>query len=162
FGLAAISGVGIPLSKELPRPTLPLGTNRVKNHVPVGRITDVLLNPGQQIDYNGRTITFPDIQLIYSVGGNPFHHNTNFKRFVRAWRKPEVVIVHEAWWAPGAKFADIVLPATTTLERNDIQASELSRFYAAMRKVVEPVGQSRNDFDIFAELAERLGFGVAY
>ena len=162
FGLAAIAGVGTSLPKNLPRPTLPLGPNPVTQHVPVGRISDVLLHPGRELDYDGRTIRFPDIRLIYSVGGNPFHHNTNLNRFLEAWRRPEVVIVHEPWWTPAAKFADIVLPATTTLERNDIQAAELSRFYAVMRKVIDPVDLARNDFDIFAELSDRLGFRRAY
>src|SRR6202035_2949711 len=102
------------------------------------------------------------MRLIYSVGGNPFHHNTNINRFLEGWQRPETIIVHEPWWSPPAKFADIVLPATTTLERNDIQASELSRFYVAMHKAIDPVGSSRNDFDIFAELAGRLGFGEPY
>ncbi len=162
FGIGAISGVGMPLQLNLPRPTLPLGPNPVKNHIPVGRVADVLLRPGETLEYNGTLLRFPDIRLVYSVGGNPFHHNTNLNRFLRAWQKPEVVIVHEPWWNPAAKFADIVLPATTTFERNDIQAAEMSRFYVAMRQVVPPVGQSRNDFDIFAELSDRLGFGQAY
>jgi biotin/methionine sulfoxide reductase len=162
FGLAAIVGIGVPLPPNLPRPTLPLGTNAIKNHVPVGRIADMLLRPGEELPYNGRVIRFPDIRLIYSVGGNPFHHNTNLNRFVEAWQRPEAVFVHEPFWSPAAKFSDIVLPATTTLERNDIQAADLSRFYVAMRKAIEPVAQSRNDFHIFAELSERLGFGDAY
>jgi biotin/methionine sulfoxide reductase len=162
IGLGSVAGIAGSLFGNIPRPTLPLGVNSVSEHVPVGRISDMLLNPGAELAYNGRTIRFPDIRLIYSAGGNPFHHNANLNRFLQAWQKPEVVIVHEPWWGPAAKFADIVLPATTTLERNDIQASELSRFYIAMHKVIEPVGQSRNDFDIFAELADRLGFGEAY
>jgi biotin/methionine sulfoxide reductase len=162
LGLGAINGVAIPQPTSLPRPTLPLGPNAVTNHVPVGRVTDMLLNPGAELEYNGQTIRFPDIKLVYSVGGNPFHHNTNLNRFLQAWQRPEIVIVHEPWWGPPAKFSDIVLPATTTLERNDIQASELSRFYVAMHKVVDPIGKSRNDFDIFSELAQRLGFGDAY
>ena len=39
---------------------------------------------------------------------------------VQAWRRPETIIVHELCWTPTARHADIVLPATTTLERNDI------------------------------------------
>ena len=162
FGLAATSGVAVPLPAGIPRPTLPLGGNPVMERVPVGCVTDMLLKPGCEIDYNGRTIRFPDIKLVYSVGGNPFHHNTNLNRFLRAWQRPDTVIVHEPWWNPAAKFADIVLPATTTLERNDIQASDLSRFCVAMYKVIDPVAKSRNDIDIFAELADRLGFGDAY
>jgi biotin/methionine sulfoxide reductase len=162
LGLGATAGTGLPLPPNVPRPTLPLGPNRITNHVPAGRVTDMLLNPGREIQYNGRVLRFPDIRLIYCIGGNPFHHNTNLNRFLKAWQRPEVVIVHEPFWNPPAKFADIVLPATTTLERNDIQAADMSRFYVAMRKALNPVGQSRNDFDIFSELADRLGFGAAY
>jgi biotin/methionine sulfoxide reductase len=162
LGLAAVTGIATALPPNMPRPTFPLGPNAVSNHVPVGQITDMLLNPGREIQYNGKTIQYPDIKLIYSAGGNPFHHNTNLNRFVKAWQRPDTVIVHEQFWCPAAKFADIVLPATTTLERNDIQAAELSRFYIAMQKAIDPVGKSRNDFDIFNELAERLGFGSEY
>lgn len=162
FGLAATSGMATPLPTGIPRPALPTGANPVTGHVPVGCVSEMLLNPGAEVDYNGRTIRFPDIKLIYSVGGNPFHHNTNLNRFLQAWQRPDTVIAHEPWWSPVAKFADIVLPATTTLERNDIQASDLSRFCVAMYKVIDPVAKSRNDIDIFAELADRLGFREAY
>jgi biotin/methionine sulfoxide reductase len=162
LGLAATSGIGTPCPRDIPRPTLPLGPNAVKTHVPVGRVAEMLLNPGSELPYNGKVIRLPDIRLIYSVGGNPFHHNANLNRFLAAWQRPETVIVHEPWWSPPARFADIVLPATTTLERNDIQASDLSRYYIAMHKVIEPVGQARNDFDVFAELADRMDFHNAY
>ena len=162
FGLAAESGIGMPRPSNIPRPTLPLGPNPVKVHIPVGRIAEMLLHPGSDLPYNGGTIRMPHIRLIYSTGGNPFHHNTNLNRFMRAWQTPETIIVNEPWWTPPAKFADIVLPATTTMERNDIQASDFSRFFVAMKQVIPPVGQSRNDIDIFAELAQRLGFGATY
>ncbi|TCK33387.1 biotin/methionine sulfoxide reductase [Paraburkholderia sp. BL8N3] len=162
LGFAAVSGIALQRPKDIPRPTLPLGLNPVRSFVPVGRVADMLLHPGERLDYNGATICLPDIKLIYSVGGNPFHHNGNLNRFVRAWRTPDLVIVHEPWWNPPAKYADIVLPATTTMERNDILASELQRHYIAMHQVIPPVAQSRNDFDVFAELSERMGFGEAY
>ena len=112
FGIAAESGIAMPRPSNIPRPTLPLGPNPVKVHIPVGRVSDMLLHPGSDLPQNGRTIRMPDIRLIYSTGGNPFHHNTNLNRFMRAWQKPETIIVHEPWWSPPAKFADIVLPAT--------------------------------------------------
>ena len=162
LGLAATSGIATSCPPDIPRPTLPLGPNPINISVPVGRVADMLLHPGDQLQYNGKTLQFPDIKLIYSVGGNPFHHNANLNRFVEAWRKPDTIIVHEPWWTPPARFADIVLPATTTMERNDILASEYNRFYIAMHKVIEPVGLSRNDFDVFAELSGRLGMQDAY
>jgi biotin/methionine sulfoxide reductase len=162
LGLAATSGIAMPCPRDIPRPTLPLGPNSIKTHVPVGRVSEMLLNPGAELQYNGKVLRLPDIKLIYSAGGNPFHHNANLNRFLKGWQQPETIVVHEPWWTPPARFADIVVPATTTMERNDIQASELSRFYIAMHKVIEPVGQSRNDFDVFAELSARLGFHDAY
>ena len=162
LGFGATSGIAAPRPASIPRPKLPLGKNPVTTHVPVACVTDMLLNPGKVIDYNGRTLRYPDIKLIYSVGGNPFHHASDLNAFLAGWQRPDTIIVHEPWWTPAARHADIVLPATTTMERNDILAAELDRHYIAMRRVIEPVGQARNDIDIFAELAERLGFGKAY
>jgi anaerobic selenocysteine-containing dehydrogenase len=66
---------------------------------------------------------------------------------------PETIIVHEPWWTA----ADIVLPATTSLERNDLGGAPRDRFVIAMHKAIEPVGNARNDFDIFLDLSRRLG-----
>ena len=162
LGFGAVNGIMVPRVAGMPRPTLPLGPNAIKSFVPVGRVADMLLCPGEQIDCFGQVITLPDIKLIYSIGGNPFHHNANLNHFLEAWQRPDTIIVHEPWWSPPAKHADIVLPATTTMERNDILAHENSRYWIAMRKVIEPVGQARNDFDILANIAYRLGFGEAY
>lgn len=162
LGFGAVNGITAPRVENMPRPTLALGTNPVKTYVPVGRVADMLLHPGSRIDCFGARITLPEIRLVYSIGGNPFHHNCNLNRFLRAWQRPDTVIVHEPWWNPASRHADIVLPATTTMERNDILAHENSPYWIAMRQVIEPVGQARNDFDILADLAGRLGFGQAY
>ena len=162
LGFGAINGTTRPHHEDLPRPTLPLGPNPIKAYVPVGRVADMLLRPGETIEYDGKTITYPEIRLLYSIGGNPFHHNGNLNRFLEAWQRPDTVIVHEPWWNPPAKHADIVLPATTTMERNDILAQEYTPFWIAMKQVIEPVGGARNDFDVMANLANRLGFGHAY
>ncbi|HJP76088.1 MAG TPA: molybdopterin-dependent oxidoreductase [Pseudonocardiaceae bacterium] len=162
LGFGATSGINLDRPAGIPRPTLPLGPNPVATRIPVGRVTDLLLNPGGTLPHNGTTIELPRTELVYSAGGNPFHHNLNLNRFVEGWRRPGTVIVHEPWWTPPAKYADIVLPSTTTLERNDIQAADHSKFWIAMHQVVPPYRGARNDFDIFAELADRLGFGPEY
>src|SRR5690606_16532036 len=83
-------------------------------------------------------------------------------RFLRAWQRPETIIVHEPWWTPAARRADIVLPVTTSLERNDIGAAPNERFFVAMHGAVPPIGQARNEYDIYADLAGRLGFREAF
>src|SRR4029077_17543530 len=137
---------------------LPQGQNRVTVKTPVARIADLLLEPGRQIDYDGQRITFPDVLLVYWGGGNPFHHHQDLNRLARAWRLPETVIVHESWWNPVARFADIVFPAATALERNDMAAGWADSWISAMHRAVAPPGEVRTDYETLCGLAERLGF----
>ena len=74
----------------------------------------------------------------------------------KLWEKLETVIVHEPFWTPLARHADIVLPATVALERNDLGASPRDDYLIAMRQAAKPHGLSWNDHNIFATLAERL------
>jgi biotin/methionine sulfoxide reductase len=137
--------------------TFSKGRNPTQFAIPVARIADMLLNPGATIPYDGSEITYPDIQLIYWAGGNPFHHHQDLNRLVRAWRKPSTVIVNEPWWTPTAQWADIVFPATTALERNDICASSHDPYAHVMQQAIPPHGEARSDHEIFAGLAQRLG-----
>ena len=156
FGYGSMEGVGNSRS-DAPIPTLHLGHNPVRSFIPVARIADMLLNPGQPFQYNGRDMIYPEIRLVYWCGGNPLHHHQDLNRLVLAWRQPETIIVHEPWWTAAARHADIVLPSTTTLERNDIGAGPRDRFIIAMKQVIEPNGEARDDFAIFSELAQRFG-----
>lgn len=138
------------------------GINAVEEFIPVARIADMLLGPGEAFDYNGKRYTYPDIHLIYWAGGNVFHHHQDLNRLLRAWQKPETIIVHEPWWTPMAKHADIVLPVTTPLERNDLVSTPRDGFLLANKQALTPVGESRSDYDILAAVAERLGFGEGF
>lgn len=161
FGYGADNGTGNP-AMRVAAPTLPVPPNPINRFIPVARIADMLLHPGKTIDFDGQRITYPDTRLVYWAGGNPYHHHQDLNRLVEAWQHPETIVVHEPWWTPTARRADIVLPATTTLERNDIQASSSDRFLVAMHKAIEPTGGSRNDHDIFVGLAQRLGFAQVF
>jgi biotin/methionine sulfoxide reductase len=161
FGYGSMHGYGNPTTR-FAVPTLPTFGNPTNSVIPVARIADMLLHPGGEYQFNGQDKTYPDIHLVYWCGGNPFHHHQDLNRLLRAWRKPDTIIVQEIWWTATARHADIVLPATSTLERNDIGASSRDRFIMAMQKAIEPVGEARNDFDIFHALANRLGFAEAF
>jgi biotin/methionine sulfoxide reductase len=157
FGYGSINGMGTP-RHELATPALSAGHNPAASAIPVARITDMLENPGGAYDYNGQHRTYPDTRMIFWAGGNPFHHHQDLNRLLRAWSRPDTIVVSEPWWTTLARHADIVFPATTTMERNDIAASSRDRFILAMHQVVKPQAQARNDFDIFADLAEASGF----
>lgn len=138
-------------------PVLPQGQNPVNCSIPVARIADMLERPGEHYDFDGQRGAYPDIRLVYWAGGNPFHHHQDLNRLLRAWRVPETIIVNEQYWNASAKRADIVLPATTMLERDDIGSSSRDRFMIAMKRALPPVGEARDDYEIFSRLAERLG-----
>jgi biotin/methionine sulfoxide reductase len=140
-------------------PTLPQGSNAVSDFIPVARFSDMMLHPGERFAYNGADRVYPDIRLVYWAGGNPFHHHQDLNRLRLAWRKPETVIFHEQFWTPAAKMADIVLPATTGLERDDIGYGTREPYLIAMKKAREPVGEARDDYEIFQAIARRMGAG---
>jgi len=156
FGHGSINGVGVP-RLNVPSPEMRMGVNPAQRAIPVARLTDMLEQPGAEYEFNGRRERYPDIRLVYWAGGNPFHHHQDLNRLRRAWRKPETVVVHESWWTPTARHADIVLPATTPFERNDIGGGARDSYIFAMQQAIAPVGESRNDFDIFSALAARNG-----
>lgn len=138
-------------------PALPQGTNGVKAFIPVARIADMLLAPGTPFDYNGQRHTYPHIRLAYWAGGNPFHHHQDLQRLARAFRTLDTFVVHESAWTATARHADIVLPSTLTLEREDIAGTPTDPLLVAMHRIAPPVGQARDDYDIFCDLAQRLG-----
>ncbi|MBB4302804.1 biotin/methionine sulfoxide reductase [Rhodobium orientis] len=161
FGYASVNGIGNPVPK-LSFPSLPQLDNPVADYIPVARIADALLHPGEPYAFNGMDRRYPDLRLVYWAGGNPFHHHQDLNRLRRAWQKPGAVIVNDSWWNPLARHADIVFPTTTTLERNDLAASSRDRFVAASHKVAEPAGEARDDYAIFSALAARLGAADAF
>jgi biotin/methionine sulfoxide reductase len=161
FGYSSTNGVGRP-DLGFRWPSLPQHTNPVRTFIPVARVTDMLLGPGSPFDFNGQSLTYPDIRMVYWAGGNPFHHHQDLNRLVAAWQRPETVIVHEPYWTATAKHADIVLPITTTLEREDFAVANRENFVVAMKRVIAPVGEARDDYEVFAALASRLGIEAAF
>jgi len=108
----------------------------------------------------GRAGGYPaDIKLIYSAAGDLFNQLPNVAKTVAAVSGVEFMVVHDHFITPTARYADIVLPATTFWERNDVHTpwAGAGHYVIFMRQAIPPVGECRNDFDICAELARRLG-----
>ncbi len=160
YGYGCIHNYGFSGRRLLPfkAGALPQGNNPVKTTIPVARIADMLLNPGEQYPFNGQQQTYPDIKLVYWGGGNPYHHHQDLNRLRRAWAKPETIIVNEPYWTATARYADIVFPATTALEREDFSRGTSEMTMAPMHQVQLPYAESRHDFQILSDLANRLGF----
>ena len=161
FGYGSLSAVG--RTQRIVRwPSFPQGTNPIKDFIPVARLTDMLLSPGKTYRYNGETRLYPDIRLVYWAGGNPFHHQQDLNRFSDAWTRPETVVVHDHSWTSTARRADIVLPTTTPLERDDIMLNRRDPSLIYMSRVFEPLGEARDDHAIFRDLANRMDVGPEF
>ena len=158
FGYAAENKVGVSgFSASLAR--FAQGLNPVSSFIPVARISDMLLNPNSRFSYNGRDYSYPDIKLIYWVGGNPFHHHQDLGRLDAAWQRPQTIICNEIYWTATARRCDIVLPVASSLERNDIGGSPAESSLLAMKQACSPVGEARSDYEVFSGIANRLGVG---
>lgn len=156
YALGAMGHTGRRVN-AVPIPTMPQGSNPVSDFIPVARIVDMLLNPRGSFEYNGLNLQYPDIKLVYWAGGNPFHHHQDIHRLRQAFARPDTIVVHELAWTAMARSADIVLPATMTLERDDIGAAATDPRLIVMHQVAPPIGEARDDFAILSELAARLG-----
>lgn len=155
-GYGSIGDVG-HTAPTAPRPTLPQGRNPVQSFIPVARVADMLLKPGEPFDYDGHRHTYPDARVVYWAGGNPFHHHQDLNRLREAITRPDTIVVHEPYWTGMARHADVVLPVTIALERDDIGSGRGDTHIVPMRRAIPAYGEARDDYEVFRGLARRLG-----
>ncbi len=148
---------GMPQSGKPTPAGLSQGKNFVTEYiVPASRITEALENPGAEVVYNGNLRKYPDVHMIYNAGNNFMSHQQDTNRLIKALQKVQTIVSQDVWWTAATRWADIVLPASSPLERDDMSVGGTysnDRIYA-MKKMIEPVGESRSDFDIFAGIAD--------
>jgi predicted molibdopterin-dependent oxidoreductase YjgC len=96
------------------------------------------------------------IKALYIVGENPILSDPNAKHIEEALKKLEFLIVQDLFVTETAKFADVILPSASFAEK-DGTFTNTERRVQLVRKVVEPLGQSRPDWQIVTEVAKSLG-----
>ena len=150
------------MERPFPWGAFPQGDNPVPDFIPVAMISEMLLNAGKPYQYLGKKRTFPDARLVWWAGGNPFHHHQDLNRLHAAFQTPETVIVNEINWTATARHADIVLPVAAPQERLDFGAGKSDNALIPMPPAVPPAGEARVEFEIYADLEERLGNGAGF
>ncbi len=102
-----------------------------------------------------------EIKAIYNCGSNHLNQGSDIRKNIRAFEKVEFVVTQDLFITPTARYSDIVLPVATFLEREDVTLpADNFLFYSA--KAIDPLPDTKTDYDIFCNLSERLGFGEAY
>ena len=129
--------------------------NPTQARVPEYRWPDVVLE--------GRRGGYPsNIKAIYNVGGNYLVQGSDVRKNVRAFDAVEFAVCHDRFLTPTARACDVVLPTTTFLERDDVVFPEGGNYLLFSNRAVAPLPEARDDYEIFCELAERLGFREAF
>jgi anaerobic dimethyl sulfoxide reductase subunit A len=100
-----------------------------------------------------------DIKMIYSANGDLFNQCPNATKISRSLDGVEFIVVQDHFLTPTARHADIVLPATTFWERNDVHTpwAWAGHYAIYMKQAIAPMYECRNDLDIFSDLAARVG-----
>jgi DmsA/YnfE family anaerobic dimethyl sulfoxide reductase A subunit len=132
--------------------SLPTGKNPIEAKVSSPLLADLLAR--------GKAGGYPaDIRMIYSSGGDLFNQCPNAGKIVASLDKVEFIVAQDHFLTPTARFADIVLPATTFWERNDVHTpwAGAGHYAIYMRQAIEPMYECRNDIDIFDALSRRVG-----
>ena len=115
---------------------------------------------------------YPEVRMFYRYGGSFMGTMADTSKWVRMYQSPklEFVVNQDCWQGGETNFADIILPACTSLERDDIgewgtaggytqHASSgcNHRVIVRLQKCIDPLYESKSDYEIFSRLAARLG-----
>ncbi len=127
------------------------GTNPSSARIHNTKIYDAILR--------GRKGGYPtDVKLAYVAGSNCLNQHPNTRRGAEALKALDFMVVHEQFMTATAKFADIVLPVNTFMERSDIAPPWLGApYYIYLNKTVDSMYESKSDLDICRELSVKLG-----
>jgi molybdopterin guanine dinucleotide-containing S/N-oxide reductase-like protein len=153
-------------------------------------LPDAILNPpvhwrgegfcAHYLEQQFKPYTYPapncsEVKMLYRYGGSFIGTMTDTNKWVQMYQSPklEFVVNQDCWWNTETRFADIILPACTNLERDDIVEFGNSgskggyiphdssgcnyRIIVRQQKCIEPLFESKSDYEIFTLIADRLG-----
>ncbi|MDG6907852.1 MAG: molybdopterin-dependent oxidoreductase, partial [Nitrososphaerota archaeon] len=133
--------------------------------------------PSAGMDLEFQKWTFPmpgysKIHCIYALGTGPMHEQAELGRFVQIYQSPSIedMFIQAPWFETDATYADIYLPVTTPFEREDLAEYGKASFrdqaiteYRGdwrvaihMPKIIEPLFQSQNDYEIYCQVAQKI------
>ena len=167
-----------------------ISMNSVTQKIPRLRIPEAILEgrtegyptDGRSIEGQFQRYSYPapghaPVRMLYKYGGSHFGTTMQSGRLVDALRSPQLeFVLNQSIWNEGeALYADLILPACTNFERSDISEWAASggyghhnhnqlnhRVIVLQHRCIEPLGESKSDYQIFLELAQRLGLSAYF
>src|SRR5207249_9280981 len=101
------------------------------------------------------------IRAMFMMGENPFLSDPNINKVKKALSALDFLVVQDIFLTETAEFADVVLPATSFMEKDGSYTNTDRRVQRA-RKAIDPPGQARTDWQVIADLAARMGYRMEY
>ena len=106
----------------------------------------------------GRAGGYPaDYKLVFMANTNYLNSLPNTNKIIKALMIPEFIVIEEQFMTATTRYADILLPTTTFVERNDIVLGVGMAYCGFQRKVIEPMGEAMPQNEIAKALADRMG-----
>lgn len=102
----------------------------------------------------------PAIKMCWIERANPLTMNPDIKGLKRALGNMDCIVVVDQFMTDTAKFADIILPAQSFFEYDDIFSGYWTPYLSLCRKVIEPVGESKNESQIYRMLGQYMGYDM--
>ncbi len=184
-----LQGTALAVNMYQRMPQLPT-VNTVYQRVPRLRIPEAILEgkcegyPTDSATIEGQFLKFDypapghsPVRMYYKYGGSHFGTMAETNRYAKAYRSEnlEFVVNQSIWFEGEAKFADVLLPACTSFERWDISEfancggyvqhsfTQCNHRVAIMQhKCIDPLGESKSDFQIFLEISKKLGVAAPF
>jgi anaerobic selenocysteine-containing dehydrogenase len=104
----------------------------------------------------------PPVDMLFVYNCNPLATMPDQNRVLVGLQRPDLfTVVFDQVITDTARYADVLLPATTFLENYDIARGYGPISLQLVRPAIEPIGESRPNAEVFSDLAERLGIGTA-
>ena len=144
----------------------------------MGFLTDVSSVRGQFLRFGYPAPGHAKIQMMYKYGSPNFGTMVDSNRWVQMYQSENLpfVVNQSIWWEGETPYSDVILPACTVFERWDIGeyynvgagyvhhmfSMVNHRVVSLQHKCIEPLGESKSDYDIFLAVIERLGLGAMY
>ncbi|HRX87803.1 MAG TPA: molybdopterin-dependent oxidoreductase [Steroidobacteraceae bacterium] len=144
----------------------------------MGYLTDVASIQGQFFPFGYPSPGHVRVEMLYKYGSSSLGSQGASNRWIKAYQHESLkfVVNQSVWWEGETPFADVVLPACTVFERWDIgewynvgagyvhhmYSMNNHRVIALQHKAIQPLGESKSDYDIFLSIAEKLDLGSVY
>ena len=137
---------------------------------------------GKSLEAQFNKVSYPKpgyspAKMLYKYGGSMFGTMPDSNRHIKMYQSENLeFVVNQSIWMEGeTKFADLILPACTNFERDDIsewaalggyahhgQTQLNNRVAVFQHKAIEPLGESKSDYKIFSMICERLGLSAYF